>query len=228
MYTNDTQQFIKHCCLSESISSKKLQPVVFLFVFSSVSWRCESTDWEQLQFNKPYGCWITLTSKYYKCPELDSCFHDSSKYQPRIIGSVWHFVCSRKFHLLLLTLHCHCKPGRVMTCWADGGRGTNDHIVTPSLRRLREQLNLWDHPTSALPFLSRWEPAGRGKIKTTIEICQIRTFPALLTHAALLSLEFSSLSQILSHSVRILGHVDMCQVLVCVMATTLTTKTLKG
>ena len=202
VYTSDIQQFIKHCCLSESISSKKLQqPVVFLFVFSSACRWLVSVHWAvQLQFNKPYGCWITLTSKYYKCPELDSCFHDSSKYQPRIIGSVWHFVCSRKLHLLLLTLHCHCKPGRVMTCWVDGGRLPNDHIVTPELRRLREQLNLWNHPTSALPFLSRWEPAGRGKIKTTIEICQIWTFPALLTHAALLFLELPSLIPTLSPS----------------------------
>ena len=63
----------QHCCLSESISSKKLQPVVFLFVFSSACRWLVSVHWAvQLQFNKPYGCWITLTSKYYKCPELDS------------------------------------------------------------------------------------------------------------------------------------------------------------
>ena len=41
---------------------------------------------------------------------------------------------------------------------------------------------------------------GRGEIKTTIEICQIRTFPALLTHAALLFLELSSLTLIVDPS----------------------------
>ena len=107
VYTSDIQQCIKHCCLSESISSKKLQPVVFLFVFSSACRWLVSVHWAvQLQFNKPYGCWITLTSKYYKCPELDSCFHDSSKYQPRIIESVWHFVYSRKLHCW----HCIALP----------------------------------------------------------------------------------------------------------------------
>lgn len=90
----------------------------------------QSTGPVQLQFNKPYGCQITLTSKYYKCPELDSCFRDSSKYQPRIIGQS-DILSGLESYISHLLLTLHCKPGRVMTCM--GGGGTNDHIVTPSL-----------------------------------------------------------------------------------------------
>ena len=129
---DDSQQLIIHCCFSES-KLKKQQPVVFLFVFSSAHWPgCVSTvHWAvQLQFNKPYGCQITLTSKYYKCPELDSCFRDSSKYQPRIIGQS-DILSGLESYISHWLLTLHCKPGRVMTCM--GGGGTNDHIVTPSL-----------------------------------------------------------------------------------------------
>ena len=132
---DDSQQLIIHCCFSES-KLKKQQPVVFLFVFSSALWTgCVSkVHWAvQLQFNKPYGCQITLTSKYYyKCPELDSCFRDSSKYQPRIIGQS-DILSGLESYISHWLLTLHCKPGRVMTCMGGGGglMTTLLHPVSP-------------------------------------------------------------------------------------------------
>ena len=73
-----SQQFILRVA-PVKVSSQKQQVVECVCIFSSSEELVVAeVHWVvQLQFNKPYGCQITLTSK---CPELDSCFHDSSEF----------------------------------------------------------------------------------------------------------------------------------------------------